>query len=210
MKETNEMINYKEHEVMVFDMDGTLYLHDGDNGTYKNSSLIKNVISNSIEFVISKENSSLEVASQLINDALKDTIGISRVLAKRYGISRQDYFDIAWNIDPKKVVKNFEKQVDTIQKLKKNNKRMFLLTAAPRVWMENVLNEFGLTNAFERKYNAEMFGKKDEVFEKLSKEFDPKTIVSIGDQFETDLLPAQNLGMSICLIKSPEDFEKLI
>jgi FMN phosphatase YigB (HAD superfamily) len=92
----------------------------------------------------------------------------------------------------------------------KQGKRLFLLTGSPRVWMENVVNFLALGGLFERKFHGEMFGTKSEVFEKLAKEFDPETILSIGDQFETDLKPASDLGMSIFEVKDPSDFKKLI
>lgn len=191
-------------------MDGTLYQLDGEGGTFKNSTLFKTVILNSVQFVQNKEAINKEVAEEIIKEALKDSIGISNILSKRYGITRASYFDVAWNIDPKKVIKNFEGPKLAIPKLKRNGKRLFLLTAAPRVWMENVIKELGLESEFERKINGEMFGKKDEVFESLAKEFDPRTITSIGDQFETDLKPAIRLGMSIFKIDNPTDFFKFI
>ena len=210
MKEIKEMDTFRTYEIIVFDMDGTLYELDGESGTFKNSTLSRSVISNSVDFVIGRENCDRNFAEILIEKAQKDSIGISNVLSKRYGITRAAYFDIAWNIDPKKVIKNFEIPKLAIQKLRGDGKRLFLLTAAPRVWMKNVVKELDLDGHFERKYHGEMFGPKTEIFESLAKEFDPKTILSIGDQFETDLRPAINLGMSILEIKKPNDIKKLI
>jgi len=207
IKEVNTLIN---PEILIFDMDGTLYQLDGEGGTFKNSTLFKMVILNSVNFVISKERCGRPVAEKLIEEGLEDTIGISNFLSRRYGITRSSYFDVAWNIDPKAVIKNFEVPKLIIQKLKLNGKRKFLLTAAPRVWMENVVRELNANQIFERKYNGEMFGPKTEIFESLAKEFDPKTILSIGDQFETDLRPAIELGMSIFQVKDPNDLQKLI
>lgn len=211
MIEINEMRMLNTHKIFLFDMDGTLYQHDGENGTFKNSTLYKKVIENSIEFVINKENCGFETASKLVQQALvTDTIGVSNFMAKRYGITRADFFDIVWNMDPEKIIKNPEIQVQTVNEIAKRGKRLFLLTGAPRVWMENVLKFLDLGEVFERKFNGEMFGKKDEIFESLAKEFNPNTIISIGDQFETDLKPARALGMSIFEVKDPTDLQKLI
>lgn len=195
---------------MVFDMDGTLYQLDGEGNTIKNSTLMKKVISNSIEFVLARENCGKTAAQKLIKEALEDEIGISNVLSKRYGITRSSFFDVAWNIDPKNVIKNFEVPKLVVRKLRKGGKRLFLLTSAPRIWMENVVRELGLDDHFERKINGEMFGIKDEIFASLAKEFEPGIILSVGDQFKTDLKPAQELGMSTFEVKDPEDFKKLI
>lgn len=210
MKETKEMKILNSHQIMIFDMDGTLYQLDGVNNTIKKSTLMNKVVSNSVEFVLERENLSREGAIKLIEDALKDKIGISNVLSKRYGISRSSYFDVTWNIDPKIVIKNFEIPVRTIQRLGVNNRRLFLLTAAPRVWMENVVRELKLEKHFERKIHGEMFREKNEIFAALAKEFQPDTILSVGDQFKTDLRPAMELGMSIFEVNVPEDLQKLI
>lgn len=204
------MENLKNIQILIFDMDGTLYRHDGDAGTFKNSSLHKKVILNSLQFVLQREGGSLQVAQEIIDQGLKDSIGISNVLSKRYGIKRSDYFDIAWNINPGEIIKEFDIQRDTVVRLNKAGKRLFLLTGAPRIWMENVMTDLGLSEVFERKFNGEMFGKKDEIFDSLAKEFDPKTLLSVGDQFESDLAPAQKVGMNIFQVKKPDDLLKLI
>lgn len=209
MKESIEKNIFKYTEIIVFDMDGTLYQLDGENGTFKNSTLFNNVIANSIEFVMTKEGCERPLAEKLIELGLKDDIGISNTLSKRYGISRSEYFDIAWNIDPKKVIHDFGTSVATIKKLKSDGKMLILLTAAPRVWMENVITELGLVDHFERKYNGEMFETKNQIFETLVKEFGSNTILSVGDQFETDLAPAQKLGIGIFQVKRPEDLLRL-
>lgn len=210
MKERKEIKILDIPEIVVLDMDGTLYQLDGENNTIKNSTLMNKVISNSVEFVMTKEGCKKIFAEELIAEAFKDSIGISNVLSKRYAITRANYFDIAWNINPKEVIKNFEVPILAVQKLRRDGKRLFLLTAAPRVWMENVVNELNLGSIFERKYHGEMFGPKTEIFEALAKEFDPAKIVSIGDQFKSDLEPAQKLGMGIFHVKKPEDLLLLI
>lgn len=210
MKETKDRNTFNKFAVMVFDMDGTLYQLDGEGGTFKNSTLFKTVILNSVQFVQDREAINKEAAEEIIKEALKDSIGISNVLSKRYGITRASYFDIAWNIDPKIVIKDFEIPVATIQKLNLNGQRMFLLTAAPGVWMENVVRELGIGQTFERKYHGEMFGTKSEVFESLAREFDPRRVLSVGDQLETDIKPAVDLGMIPFMVKGPNDLLNLI
>ncbi len=208
MKESKEKII--KPEIFIFDMDGTLYELDGDNGTFKNSTLFKNIIANSIQFVLDREVSTQNAAEKLIQDALKDEIGISNVMAKRYGITRGDYFDVAWDINPAPILRNFQPGVEAVRTLKTRKKRLFLLTAAPRVWMENVLKTLGLENSFERKINGEEFASKQEVFKKLAQEFSPTTLLSVGDQLDTDILPAELLGMQTFQVKKTADLLKLL
>ena len=198
-------------EILIFDMDGTLYQHDGDEGTFKNSSLNNAILANSEQFVINRENCDRDTAKALVSEALvTDTIGISNFMAKRYGITRGDFFDIVWDINPKSVIKNFDTQTEIVKKLAKTNKRLFLLTGAPRIWMENVMKELGLSEVFERKFNGEMFATKSDIFEKLAREFEPSSLMSIGDQLESDILPAEKFGLKTFLVKNPEDLLKLI
>lgn len=198
-------------EILIFDMDGTLYQHDGINGTFKNSSLNNAVLVNSEKFVMNQENCDSKTAKTLVAEALvTDTIGISNFMAKRYGITRGSFFDIVWNINPKSVIKNFDIQAEIVKKLSKTDKKLFLLTGAPRVWMENALEFLELSDLFERKFNGEMFETKSEVFQKLADEFDPTSIISIGDQLESDILPAEKFGIKTLHIKKPEDLLKLI
>lgn len=198
-------------EILIFDMDGTLYQHDGVNGTFKNSSLNNVVLINSEKFVMDRENCDRKTAKALVMEALvTDTIGISNFMAKRYGITRGNFFDIVWNINPKSVIKNFDIQAEIVKKLSKTDKKLFLLTGAPRVWMENALEFLELSDLFERKFNGEMFGTKSEIFEMLAEEFEPSSLLSIGDQLESDILPAEKFGIKTLHIKKPEDLLKLI
>lgn len=209
-KERQEMNRFKKSEIIVFDMDGTLYKLDGESGTFKNSKLFKKVISNSVSFVMNFEKCDKKTAQKVVKQGLSDSIGISNLLSKRYNISRANYFDIVWNINPKDVILNSEVPTFVVKTLVENEKRLFLLTSAPRIWMENVINELNLADLFERKYCGEMFSSKNEIFYKLSGEFDPKKIISVGDQLETDLKPAQQLGMKTFLVSRPEELIKLI
>ena len=195
----------RDKQVLVFDMDGTLYQHDGEYNTFKSSSLSKKVSANAIQYVIDKEKCSLETASQIVEEARKDDIGVSNFMAKRYKITRATFFNVVWNIEPSDIIRSYGIQVEVARKIAKQGKRLFLLTGAPRVWMENVLRFLVLEDIFERKYQGEMFATKNEVFENLANEFDPRTILSIGDQLETDLKPAMDLGMSTFHVKNPSD-----
>lgn len=210
MKEKIQPFDLEDVEVFIFDMDGTLYQLDGVDNTIRESSLEKKVFSNSLDFIIRTENCSVEEAEKILSEAKKDEIGISVYLSKRYGITRADYFDIVWNIDPSEIIINFEKSVEVIKELKRQGKRIFLLTAAPGMWMRRVVEGLFEEDQFERKYYGEMFATKVDIFEKIASELDPGTILSIGDQFETDIAPAHVLGMKTLHVKNPNDLLKLI
>lgn len=202
-------MNLKGIDVVIFDLDGTLYQLDGDDNTIKNSTLIKIVQNNSIDFVIKREEILREQAEKIIEEAMKDEIGISAFLSRRYGITREEYFRDAWNINPEVVLLNHENTTNIIRRLKKQKKNLILLTAAPAVWRDNVLKYLEITDCFCQLFSGENFRSKQEIFEKLSLDFSPGSILSVGDQYLTDIEPASNLGMRTFEVKNPMDLESL-
>lgn len=202
-------MNLKGIDVVIFDLDGTLYQLDGDDNTIKNSTLIKIVQNNSIDFVIKREEILREQAEKIIEEAMKDEIGISAFLSRRYGITREEYFRDAWNINPEVVLLNHENTTNIIRRLKKQKKNLILLTAAPAVWRDNVLKYLEITDCFSQLFSGENFRSKQEIFEKLSLDFSPGSILSVGDQYLTDIEPASNLGMRTFEVKNPMDLESL-
>lgn len=43
----------------------------------------------------------------------------------------------------------------------------------------------------------------------LAGRYKPENIISVGDQYETDLKPAQKLGMRTLQVKNPKDLKPL-
>jgi len=193
--------------VLVFDMDGTLYQHDGINGGMSGSSLERSILENSKKFIIDTEGCSEAIAESLVGQGLEDEIGISNFLSKRYGITRADYFKVAWNIDPFGIVKNYEIPVRVVKSLAGEGKRLLLLTAAPKVWQEIVVDFIGLTGYFQRIFTGEDYGEKKQIFESLSQKYGASNVCSIGDQLTTDIIPAREAGMSTFMVTNPSDLE---
>lgn len=210
MIERIEQLKISSLGIYVFDMDGTLYKLDGDNGSFSGSSLMSQVINNSINFVAQKESCGLYRARKIIEESMKDRIGISSVLAKKYNLTRSDIFEKTWNINPKNIIRESTDSINAITILRQSGKRLFLLTGAPKIWMNNVLNELNINGIFERKISGEDFQTKQEVFESLANEFNPNSMISIGDQVSTDIVPARKFGINTFLVKKPSDLLKLV
>lgn len=192
-------------ETFIFDLDGTLYQIDGNASGYKGSSLEASVIKNAKAYILETENCTEEEANQILQQALKDSVGISRFLSERYNISRQEYFGTVWNISPVGIVKNFEIAVQVINRIRDLNLNLILLTTAPTVWQKTVLAFLGLSDHFSEIYTGDSFSNKREIFEQLAQRFSPNTSLSVGDQLETDIKPAEELGFLTLHIKSPND-----
>src|SRR3990167_5970154 len=195
-------------EVIIFDMDGTLYLLDGDNNGFTNSTLQQQVLLKSIEFIRKRDQCSEVEALRILDEARNNSVGISVGLAQRYGITREDYFNVAWDIEPRGIVREYEIPVKLIKSL--SDKKKILLTSSPRVWQRRVAEFLGIKEHFERVYTGESFSQKDEVFARLCNEFGPAKIISIGDQAQTDIEPAEKLGMKTLLVSSPSHLIELL
>lgn len=197
----------EEREVYIFDMDGTLYQLDGTEDGYSGSTLESQVNKNAIEFISSRERVSLEKAYEIFQVGMSDAIGLSAFLARRYGISRADYFDIVWDINPEGIIKNFETPRRKVSELSNSGKKIILLTSAPQIWQKRVVEYLGLQGLFESVYTGETFGTKEEIFKMLSQRYKPEKIVSIGDQEKTDIFPAEKYGIRGVLVKNPSDLK---
>lgn len=204
--------NERNREVCIFDMDGTLYSLDGKDGGFDGSTLEQTVAGNAIRFIIEREKCTLTQAKRIFDAGVSDTIGVSRFLSFRYGISRSDYFNTTWNINPDDIAQNFEGTKSTLSTLKeqKPNAKFILLTAAPQAWALNLLEYLDVCALFEKVYTGEMYGTKDEIFGMLAARYKPENMLSIGDQQKTDIEPAQKLGMKTLLVTSPLDLKQIL
>lgn len=205
---TTEVAATQSGRVVVFDMDGTLYQLDGTDNGFPGSSLERTVIENAKMFVTSRENCSGPDATLMVNRGLADFIGLSNFLSQRYGITREEYFNEVWDINPEGIVRNFEDAVEAVKQLAKDN-MLILLTSAPKTWQKRVFEFLGLEGCFGKIYTGESFGLKDEIFKKLSEDYDSGSILSVGDQLATDIEPASRLGMDAFLVSGPGDLKTL-
>lgn len=197
--------------VVVLDMDGTLYQLDGENGGFRDSKLDKTVMYNALSFIVQKERCSYGDAEKILNDGMADEVGLSMYLSRRYGITRNEYFDVVWDIPPDGIIMNGDYAREVIPALKLNPQlKVILLTHSPAVWARQVLQYLGINDHFESVYSGDQHGQKDEVFELLAGRYNPENIISVGDQYETDIKPAERLGMRTLLVRSPEDIKQLL
>lgn len=194
---------------IIFDQDGTLYQIDGKNTGFVGSTLEKTVLENATTFLVELEKCSPVIANEIITKALQTDGGLSWYFAQQYGISREDYFNRVWTIAPSEIVQNYQTAVETVQALKLQGLTLILLTAAPSVWQRTVIAFLGLENCFSEIYTAGDFASKREIFEALSQKIRPKETLSVGDQAETDILPAAALGYQTLLVKNPSDIQKI-
>lgn len=214
--------NYKEQlhlssiKIVVLDMDGTLYnliredTEDEISG-YKGSKLAQAVRENAIKFLSERTDTDEEQSTQIINDLITNHSPLSIFMQQNFNVSSEKYFDEIWNIDPKDIILSSHQWGNTIADLRDSGIEVILLTAAPRVWTKNVFSTLGLrVGDFENVFTAEQHFDKGEILDRIIADQNPRRIISIGDQYESDILPALERGCQIKQVNSPEDTWKIL
>ncbi len=191
-------------------MDGTIYQLDGDGKSFGSSSLDKNVKANAINFFANQEQITTEQATELYDNLVKSKIWPSVYAAEKYSISRTDFFNIVWDINPNSIVINYEDAVKVIKELSQNGVELILLTQAPKIWQNKVFIMLGINDLFSEIYTAENYIHKPEIYSEIKSKRDPQTILAIGDQLETDIVPAIEQGFHTFHVTSPNDLLQLI
>lgn len=198
----------KSRQVIIFDMDGTLYQLDGENNGYRESTLETTINKRMVDFISQNEGIPTQQAIKIFKQAISDPVGASQFLSQRYQISRIDYFNSVWNISPENIVKNYQDSIQTISSIPQQIK-LILLSSAPRIWVNQVIDFLGIKDKFETIYSGEDFKLKTEIFQKISQLYQPKNVTSVGDQEKTDIQPAADLGFKTLLIKKPQDITSI-
>lgn len=195
-------------EAIIFDMDGTLYhFDDGESAKFRESSFGKTINSNVLSFFMSKFSLSKEEAVLKINELDERYKGeISLGLEKEFGIPRSEYFAFTWDLIPEEFLKTNSELLPLIESVPVQS---VLLSAAPKVWVDRVLNFLNIQQFFnEAIFTGDPDLRKPDpmVFQMIADFLNlaPHSIISIGDQEHTDILPAKSIGMMTVKIGAEE------
>lgn len=139
---------------------------------------------------------------QRIMDEFKGEVSLG--VEKTFGIDRYRYFEANFDLEPKKYL---EQNKSLIPIMKKVCGKAAILTSAPLVWAKKVLNFLEIDQYFK---GAVFTGEGDirkpnpEAFRQVLRFLDgpPNQVISIGDQEQTDILPAKTLGMKTIIVGS--------
>lgn len=187
-------------------MDGTLYDFDQQPGqTFAKSQFYADMRANSYLFLADALGVSLAEGEKLFLELKSKYDGeISLGVEQEFGIGRDEYFNNTWNMDPTGYISKDEGLPEALGDLRGD---VALLTAAPRIWTNNVLSYLNLTTIFEgRIYTGEPDLRKPNplVFQGIADDFNipPTRMVSVGDQEYSDIAPARSIGMKTIFIGS--------
>ena len=138
----------KKAEALIFDMDGTLYSFDkAQAGVFTASRFGQAIHNNCVQFFADRFALSADQAERMYLDFKRRYNGeVSLGLEQEQGIPRTEYFSRTWDLDPAEFILPDEKLVQAIGLL---TIQTGVLSAAPRVWVDRVLEFMQLRQIFE-------------------------------------------------------------
>jgi FMN phosphatase YigB (HAD superfamily) len=197
--------------VVIWDADGSLYPHDSPDHTFTDSTLHKLITQNTLLYIQEIEHVPEETARLILWMAQRSGGRMSEGFIERYHVTQEEYYQRVWGpVDPKDVVQEEGNAVALIRKYHTDGKYQILLTASPNIWQTHLVEYLGIGDCFKRRYYAEMYNRKAEVFSQLAKEFTPSTVASFGDTLYSDIEPAHALGMHVLHITSPQSLQPFL
>lgn len=196
--------NMKKQFKFIFDMDGTLYQFDkGKSKTFDESSFYLNLKKNVILFLMTKKKINEKdalIEYKRLYEKYKGQISLG--VKFEHNINILEFFKNTWNMNPSKYI---EKNNELKILLNPFTGKVALLTNAPRIWTTKVIQYLELEEIFKNMiHTGEPIIRKPNplIFQKIAKKFNVNNsqIISIGDQEETEIIPAKSIGMKTLFI----------
>lgn len=184
-------------------MDGTLYRYR--NGSFAGSSLEKAIDEKAKAYVSSRLGLDRNRTEATLDDLRQKYEGHTSIgLERECGIDRYEFFANTWDNDPAEHFIVDGGLRDLLAGLA-DRYEMVILSDAPRVWIDRVLEHLDVTEFFRgRVYSGEGDIRKarNNAFETLLEKLGvpPEDVISIGDQIETDIVPAKKIGCTTVLV----------
>lgn len=175
---------------ILFDMDWTLYSFDSP--AYKWSKLEKEVQKNALRLLkkIDSWNNS-EIRFEQIKKDYWENFSIA--FEEIFSITKQRYFDIVWDINPKWIIIDDRNSLSLFEYLKDKWFEIYIVSESPIIWINRVLSFLKIENmiswiftwqAEERKSNGLLY---DKVIDEIWKWY-----FMVWDQVIPDIINARN------------------
>lgn len=196
------MENYK---IVIFDLDGTLYKFPDGKKEFGSTEMYAEIKKRGIEFIAKRLKVTIDVATKIRADiSAKYKKDISIGLEKEYGVQRTAYFNSAWDVNAKKYLNKDPAIADMLKELRELGYYLVILSAAPKIWIKNVLTAIGLGEGyFDAIYDGEGNVRKPslkafyQIIENF--EFGYKECIFVDDE-KPSLDAAKSLGITTVLV----------
>lgn len=190
-------------QLIILDLDGTLYNFDNSDSVNFTSSRFYSEIKKRVYSFLSKKLGMSEDTARELYESVKTEFNgeVSLGLESKFGMDRYEFFAETWNLDPSQFIEKANR-LPLIQSL---NGTTAFLTSAPRVWASEVLKYLNLGCYQDRLFTGEPDIRKPNplIFRQIcdSFGFSPLEAISVGDQLATDITPAKSIGMKTVLVR---------
>jgi len=137
---------------ILFDMDGTL--HPIREKSFIDSKVHEVMAGRSIEYVMNELGLGKDEASRIFNEIIENYPRFYSVgLQEKRGLDRWRYLDFAWNINPEGIVERVPGLPGMLEGLSTVGD-LYVVSDAPRVWMNNVLKHLQIRDKFTEIYSG--------------------------------------------------------
>lgn len=181
----------------IFDLDGTLYKFK-DSDTFDGSSLSRAIKKNIYNYFIESLNIHPDQTPAKYQELKKKYNGhMSLAIENEYGIDRKIYFNHTWNLNPENFIEKNQSPRNILLPLAN---QFAILTEAPMIWARAVLEYLDILDLTDDKiFTGDLLIRKpsSEAFQNIKNILDDGTdsVYAVGDQEETDILPAKKIGL---------------
>jgi len=193
----------RNFSTLIFDLDGTLIKFP--EGNFKESKFFERILNNAETFLSSELNFSKDKSKYEIKK-LKEKYGeeLSVGVEEIFGIKREIFLNQVWDIKDESFVKANRGLRDVLLDLN-SRYSLFIISDAPKVWINFVLNKISIQDIFQNKIFSGESNYRKSIKNAFSffinkNKIEPKECISIGDQEDTDIIPANKLGMGTVLV----------
>jgi putative hydrolase of the HAD superfamily len=192
-------------KAIIFDLDDTLYDCSGTL-VLNNKKLAAKIISKAIKC---SETEALNLQLEIEN-RLGPQADISREIANLYNLHDEFCKEITRTINTLDVESAilFPDSMDSINKLKKMNYKLFLVTFGNRKVQKKKIKVLGLENAFNEIIITENPAGKEKCFKEILTRYHlaPEQVLCVGDKIKDEIEVGRKLGMSTALMKHGRNY----
>ena len=187
-------------EAIIFDLDDTLYDCSGTL-VLKRKKLAAKIISKAIKC---SEAEALKLQLEL-EGRLGPRADIAREIASLYNLPEEFCKEVTNTVNTLKVEGAilFSDTMDSINELKKNGYKLFLVTFGNREMQKKKIKDLGLERAFDEIIITENPRGKEKCFKEILTKYDlePEQVLCVGDKIKDEIEVGKRLGMSTALMK---------
>lgn len=195
----------KELELAIFDCDGTLYRQPDQ--PFLDTPFWNEVSERSIDLIMDQTRRNNLQAELFFNFLFDKYDGeISQGMMKEVGVPIEQYFVRTWGqIDPGDYVREWIVRREILDNIRDCNIGLAVLSNAPAVWVERVLEFVGVADFFKDLVwtgEGKIRKPKEDSYIRVANHFgvEFKNVVMIGDEEKNDIVVPNKIGINTILV----------